>query len=59
MAEKHQKYDLALAVYEACLEPGFHQKFLGKKYEELKSRLGSKENKREPKLNLFMQGELR
>ncbi|MBU0566539.1 hypothetical protein KJ693_09490 [bacterium] len=46
MAEKHQKYDLALAVYEACLEPGFHQKFLGKKYEELKSRLGSKENKR-------------
>ncbi|MDI6791992.1 MAG: hypothetical protein QME81_03875 [bacterium] len=39
MAEKHQKYDLALAVYEACLGPGFHQDFLGKEYEELKSRL--------------------
>jgi len=42
MAEKHQKYDLALAVYEACLGPGSHENFLKKKYEELKNRLGSK-----------------
>lgn len=41
MAEKHGRYDLALAVYEACLGPGFHEKFLREKYEELKSRLGS------------------
>ncbi len=41
MAEKHGRYDLALAVYEACLGPGSHDKFLRKKYKELKSRLGS------------------
>lgn len=41
MAEKHGRYDLALAVYEACLGPGFHEKFLREKYEGLKSRLGS------------------
>ena len=39
MAEKHGRYDLALAVYEACLGPGFHEKFLREKYQELKSRL--------------------
>ena len=41
IAEKHGRYDLALAVYEACLGPGMHKEFLRKKYEELKSRLGS------------------
>ena len=40
-AEKHGRYDLVLAVYEACLGPGVHDKFLRKKYNELKSRLGS------------------
>jgi hypothetical protein len=38
-AEKHSRYDLALAVYEACLGPGHHEEFLRKKYQELKSRL--------------------
>ena len=41
-AEKHKKYDLALAVYEACLGPGLHENYLRKKYEELKSKLSSK-----------------
>ena len=36
MAEKHQKYDLALAVYEACLGPGLHENFLKEKYLKLK-----------------------
>jgi len=40
-AEKHGRYDLALAVYEACLGPGLHEDFLRKKYQELKSRLSS------------------
>ena len=44
MAEKHRKYDLALAVFEACLGPGSHEKFLRKEYKELKSRLDSKGN---------------
>ena len=38
-AETHRRYDLALAVYEACLGPGFHEEFLREKYQELKSRL--------------------
>ena len=38
-AEKHSRYDLALAVYETCLGPGSHEKFLREKYQELKSRL--------------------
>jgi hypothetical protein len=38
-AEKHGRYDLALAVYEACLGPGSHEKFLREKYQGLKSRL--------------------
>jgi len=37
-AEKHGRYDLALAVYEACLGPGLHEKFLREKYQKLKSR---------------------
>ncbi|MCP4537478.1 MAG: hypothetical protein GY832_10060 [Chloroflexi bacterium] len=41
MAEKHGRYDLAVAVYETCLGPGFHEKYLGEKYQELKDRLGS------------------
>ena len=40
MAEEHGKYDLVVAVYEACLGPGMHEDFLRKKYQELKSRLG-------------------
>ena len=39
MAEKHGRYDLALAVYEACLGPGSQEKFLREKCQELKSRL--------------------
>jgi hypothetical protein len=35
MAATHQRYDLALAVYEACLGPGSHEKFLREKYQEL------------------------
>lgn len=40
-AEEHGRYDLAVAVYEACLGPGSHEKFLREKYQELKSRLAS------------------
>ncbi len=40
MAEIHQKYDIALAVYEACLGPGSHEDFLRKKYKKLKGRHG-------------------
>lgn len=43
MAEKHQQYDLAFAVYEACLQPGEHKKFLSEKYNKLKRRLRAKE----------------
>ena len=38
-AEKEGRPELALAVYEAALGPGFHEQFLRKKYEELKSRV--------------------
>ena len=40
-AEKRGRYELALAVYEACLGPGLHEDFLRRRYRELKSRLGS------------------
>ncbi len=40
-AEEHGRYDLAVAVYKACLGPGAHEKFLRKKYQELESRLAS------------------
>jgi hypothetical protein len=39
-AEKHGRYELALAVYEACLGPGLHEDFLRRRYRELKGRLG-------------------
>ena len=42
MAEKHQKYELALAVYETCLSPGFHEEFLREKYQGLKRRCRKK-----------------
>jgi hypothetical protein len=38
-AEKHQRYDLALGVYEACLRPGMHENYLRKEYEKLKQRV--------------------
>jgi hypothetical protein len=38
-AEQEQKPDLALAVYEAALRPGSHEKFLREKYRELKRRM--------------------
>ncbi len=40
-AEQQQQSDLALAIYEAALRPGSHEKFLRKKYEELKKRVRS------------------
>jgi hypothetical protein len=40
-AEERGRYELALAVYEACLGPGLHEGFLRRRYHELKSRLGS------------------
>jgi hypothetical protein len=40
-AEKRGRYELALAVYEACLGPGLHEDFLRRRYHELKGRLGS------------------
>ena len=41
LAEKHGRHDLAVAVYEACLGPGSHEKFLREKFQKLKSRLRS------------------
>lgn len=38
-AEQEGRPELALAVYEASLGPGYHERFLRKKYEELKSRI--------------------
>jgi hypothetical protein len=38
-AEKHKQYDLALCVYEACLEPGRHEGYLRKEFEQLKERI--------------------
>lgn len=38
-AEKEGRPELALAVYETALGPGFHERFLRKKYEELKTRV--------------------
>jgi hypothetical protein len=39
MAEKHQHFDLAVAVYEACLGPGMQENYLRKKYAELQERI--------------------
>lgn len=38
-AEKHQHYDLAVGVYEACMGPGMHHDYLHKEFEKLKRRL--------------------
>ena len=38
-AEKQQRYDLALGVYEACLRPGMHEGYLRKEYEKLSQRI--------------------
>lgn len=38
-AEKCQQYDLALAVYENCFGPGFHEAYLHEQYEKLKNRI--------------------
>jgi len=40
-AESAQLPALATQVYEACLGPGFHEKYLREKYEELQDRLNS------------------
>ncbi len=42
MAEKHKRYELALAVYETCLGPGMHEEFLRAKYAELQKRIKRK-----------------
>jgi hypothetical protein len=42
MAERHGRHDLALAVYEACLEPGMHEGFLRKRYKQLRDRQGTR-----------------
>lgn len=39
MAEKHQHFDLAIALYEACLGPGMQENYLRKKFTELQDRL--------------------
>ena len=36
LAEKKKKYDVAMSVYDACLRPGFHEKYLKKEFEKLK-----------------------
>ena len=41
MAEKHERYDLARAVYEAAMGPGMHERFLREKYAELLGRLAA------------------
>ena len=40
MAKKHNKPELALEVYQVCLTPGYHEKFLRGKYNELKIKFG-------------------
>ena len=40
MAKKHNKPELALEVYKVCLTPGYHEKFLRRKYNELKIKFG-------------------
>ncbi len=39
MAEKHRRYDVAQAVYEASLGPGQHEAYLRKQYAEFQDRL--------------------
>ena len=41
MAEKHGRYELARAVYEAAMGPGMHERFLREKYAELLGRLAA------------------
>lgn len=41
VAEKHGEYELACGVYEACLGPGRHEKYLRDEYEKLKHRIES------------------
>ncbi|MGB0384801.1 MAG: hypothetical protein ACPGWR_08270 [Ardenticatenaceae bacterium] len=41
MAEKNQRPELALAVYEAALQPGYHEEYLREKYNALKKRIES------------------
>lgn len=38
MAESQGEIELALAVYEACFQPGIHERFLREKYELLKQK---------------------
>jgi hypothetical protein len=38
-AENNGQPDLAIEVYEACLGPGSHERFLREKYVELQNRL--------------------
>ncbi len=38
MAESQGQIELSLAVYEACFQPGIHERFLRKKYEQLKQK---------------------
>jgi hypothetical protein len=42
IAEQHKRYELVLAVYETCLGPGTHEKFLREKYAELQKRINPK-----------------
>jgi hypothetical protein len=46
MAEKHKRFELALAVYETCLGPGMHEDFLRKKYTELQKRIKRKQGEK-------------
>ena len=41
MAESQGEIELALAVYEACFQPGIHEQFLREKYEQLKQKYQS------------------
>lgn len=38
MAESQGQIELALAVYEACFQPGIHERFLREKYDQLKKK---------------------
>ncbi len=49
LAEKHRRYDLALAIYEASLGPGQHEAYLRQKYAELQERLQTVKRRRPPR----------
>jgi hypothetical protein len=49
MAEKHRRYDLALAVYEASLGPGRQEAYLRKQHAELQERLKTVKRKKRPR----------